>query len=79
MDAVFGAMLTPGIGPRFIAHNTPAGRRTLRPLRIARQNYAQCFEARGENGGILSKKVGENGPAGLPYRRFSHGWGWDPR
>ena len=22
---------------------------------------------------------GENGPVGLPYRRFSHGWGWDPR
>ena len=27
----------------------------------------------------MPKKRGENGPAGLPYRRFSHGWGWDPK
>ena len=27
--------------------------------------------------GILSRK-GREWSAGLPYRRFSHGWGWDP-
>ena len=33
MDAVFRAMWTPGIGPRLIAQNTSARRRTLRPLK----------------------------------------------
>jgi hypothetical protein len=41
LDAVFHAMLTPGIRPRFIAQNTPAWRRTWRPPRHVRHNFAQ--------------------------------------
>src|SRR3712207_9431062 len=33
LGAVLGAMVTPRIGPRFIAPNTPAPRRTWRPRR----------------------------------------------
>ena len=51
----------------------------MRPWRIGRQNYAQCFEARIENGGISSKNGVRTALLGLPYRRFSHGWGWDPK
>src|SRR4051794_21530254 len=43
-------MLTPGIDPVVIAPNTPACARRLRPWRIGRRNYAQWFEAGGENG-----------------------------
>src|SRR5262245_28216813 len=71
-------MWTPGIDPRLIAHNTPARRTILRTSRIARQNDAQCFEARLENGGILLKNGARTALAGPAYRRFSHGWGWDP-
>jgi type I restriction enzyme, R subunit len=51
----------------------------LRPWWIGRQNYAQCFEAGVENGGISSKNGVTTAPVSLPYRRFSHGWGWDPK
>src|SRR4051812_31017028 len=71
-------MLPLRIGPRFIARNTPARRRTLRTRRIARQNYAQCSEGRVEDGGILLKNRARTALVGRPYRRFSHGWGWDP-
>src|SRR4051794_32412405 len=71
-------MLPPGIDPRLIAHNTPPHRTILRTLRIARQNYAQCFEAGLEDGGILSKNGAKGTLIDRPYRRFSHGWGWDP-
>jgi hypothetical protein len=40
-DAVLCAMLTPEIGPRFIAQKTPVRRRTLRPLRHGRHDFAQ--------------------------------------
>src|SRR3954453_1534456 len=71
-------MLTPGIGPRFIARNTPALGRTLRPIRHGRQNYAQYVAVfprfrppRTPNPPRLTTDGGS-------YRRFSHGWGWDP-
>ena len=71
-------MSTPGIGPCFIAQNTLARWRTLRTRRIGRQNYAQCFATGVENGGISSKNGVRTALVGFPYRRFSHGWGWDP-
>jgi len=71
-------MWTPGIDPRLIAHNTPAHRTIWRTSRIVRQNYAQCFESRLEDGGILPKNRPRPALIGRPYRRFSHGWGWDP-
>jgi hypothetical protein len=57
------AMLTPGIGPRFLAQNTPARRRILRPLRHGRHNFAQCFEAWVENRGISPKNGVRTGPS----------------
>jgi hypothetical protein len=71
-------MLTPGIGPRFLAQNTPARWRTLRTLRVVRHDFAQCFDAAVENGGISSKNGARTALVGLPYRRFSPTWGWDP-
>ena len=53
-------------------------RTILRTWRIVRRNYAQYFEAGLENGGISPKNGARTALVGRPYRRFSHGWGWDP-
>src|SRR4051812_38417624 len=71
-------MLTPGIGARFIAPNTPARRRTLRPMRHGRQNYAQCVAAFFRFRPPWAPRPPRLTTDGGPYRRFSHGWGWDP-
>src|SRR5262249_10604529 len=77
--AAFCAMSTLGIDLYLIAHNTPARETLLRTRRIARQNYAQCFEAGPENGGVFPEKPAPPALIGPPFRRFSHGRGWDPR
>ena len=76
--SVLGAMLTPGIAPRFIARNTAVRTGTWRRIRHGRQNYAQCGAAPFH----FEFPSAPNRPRltadGAPYRRFSHGWGWDP-
>ena len=74
MDAVFRAMLTPGI-----RSHTSSGRRTWRPLRHGRHNCAQylgslhrlCPSGRRSFPRLTVERI--------PYRRFLHGWGWDPK
>src|SRR5689334_7136260 len=55
-------MSTPGIDPVVIAPNTPACGRRLRPWRVGRQNYAQCFETRLERG-RLCRRTGPDRPS----------------
>src|SRR5262245_50415186 len=71
-------MLTPGIGPCFIAQNTLARRRTLRSLPHVRHDFAQYLGAPHRFGSFWRPSFPRMTVEGVPYRRFSHGWGWEP-
>src|SRR4051812_45375695 len=71
-------MLTPGIGPRFMAQNTAARRGTLRPMRHGRQNYAQCCESSYHFRSLRAPNPPSLTIDGGSYRRFPQTWGWDP-
>src|SRR3954471_19811625 len=71
-------MSTPGIEPRFIAHNMSARRRTLRTLQVVRHNFAQCLGASHRFGCSWWPTFPRLTSEGVPYRRFSQTWGWDP-